>query len=243
MTFKRQADGAQATRLANEYDAIAAIYDELPVAAAQGPSLFADSAQDLKARMRVLDIGCGTGRALQRLTGLFEKSIGFDLSFGMLIKARDSIGSNQSVQLIRGHADLLPFKTNTFDYIISHTTLHHLTLPHQVELLRACSSLLRPGGRLVVADIMKARMMRISPPVSRIVSMFISTLLLRSRPPAMGAGHRAWLRHLQRDRRAFLSPKEFLDVASRALSASTVHFIRREYGLVILAVLQWDKPA
>lgn len=96
--------------------------------------------------LRVLDLGCGRGRVVEKLRGEGPESVlGLDLSLGMLARWR-------APGVPRLAADLaqLPLRNGGFDVVICALVLAHL--PGLDRLLVAISSLLRPGGVLVVSD-------------------------------------------------------------------------------------------
>lgn len=93
------------------------------------------------ARM-VLDVGCGTGRLLRLLRQRGHTTVGFDLTDGMLKRA--------SGLRVRGNAVGLPFVNESFDYLICCHSFHHY--PCQLTALREFCRVLRPGGRLILAD-------------------------------------------------------------------------------------------
>ena len=95
--------------------------------------------------MRVLDIGCGTGRLtipLQRLTG--AEVFGLDLSREMLDQAKRKAGA-EALHWVLGDAQALPFPEGFFDCAFMCLVLHHLE-----DKARAISEMHRvlvPGGR------------------------------------------------------------------------------------------------
>ena len=70
----------------------------------------------------VLDIGCGTGLLLEKITAT---SVGVDLSINLLEKAleRNKFGR---VYLVQADAELLPFRDAVFDQVYSITVLQNL---------------------------------------------------------------------------------------------------------------------
>lgn len=94
---------------------------------------------------RVLDLGCGTGRYLQRLASAGARPVGADFSLGMLRAARRRV---DAVPLVA--ADLqqdFPFDDATFDATVCALVGEHLERLHIT--LREAHRALRPGGRLV----------------------------------------------------------------------------------------------
>jgi protein-L-isoaspartate(D-aspartate) O-methyltransferase len=79
---------------------------------------------NLKAGQKVLDIGCGKAHLLYELTLVVPGLIvqGLDLSKYALEHAKEEV----KPFLMEGNAIELPFEDNSFDLIISLTTLHNL---------------------------------------------------------------------------------------------------------------------
>jgi SAM-dependent methyltransferase len=88
---------------------------------------------------RVLDLGCGTGRALQLVPG----AVGADMSLEMLRAA-------PAGRAACARAEALPFRTATFDAVLCTNSFHHY--PEPVGTLREIRRILRPGGRAVLVD-------------------------------------------------------------------------------------------
>ncbi len=101
---------------------------------------------------RLLDIGTGTGRILELLAPHTEQSVGLDLDHDMLQLARAALGEAQLSRATVRHGDLHrpPFEAGSFDVAVMHHVLHLLDAPGGA--IRDAARLLRPGGRLLVAD-------------------------------------------------------------------------------------------
>ena len=101
---------------------------------------------------RLLDIGTGTGRILELLAPHTERSVGLDVDHDMLQLARAALGEAQLSRAAVRHGDLHrpPFEAGSFDVAVMHHVLHLLDSPGDAVIDAA--RLLRPGGRLLVAD-------------------------------------------------------------------------------------------
>jgi SAM-dependent methyltransferase len=106
---------------------------------------------ELKKGMRILDVGCGTGEALQWLLEAVTPGgsvVGIDLAAAHVDAAR--LHQAPGMQIFQ--ADLLdaPLAAASFDVVWSVNTIHHLQDPLLgVERLAA---LVRPGGRLAMGQ-------------------------------------------------------------------------------------------
>lgn len=105
---------------------------------------------------RVLEVGCGTGamaRRLARLTGFSGEIIGADQCAAFIEAAarfaREE-GVGDRIEFRTGDAHNLGFPPQSFDAVIAHTVLSHVTDPETV--LREMARVLRPGGTMVVFD-------------------------------------------------------------------------------------------
>jgi 2-polyprenyl-3-methyl-5-hydroxy-6-metoxy-1,4-benzoquinol methylase len=97
-----------------------------------------------------LDVGCGLGVVARTLASRFERVDAIDLSPGMIAEARRR-SSNVRFEV----ADLfewLDAHRGQYDCVVSIATLHHVD---EVRALRAMADALRPGGRLLVIDILE----------------------------------------------------------------------------------------
>ena len=90
---------------------------------------------------RLLDLGCGSGVVLRCARGSFDKTVGMDLSLGLLRATR-----SEGEVLVCGDTAELPFREASFDAVVCFATLHHI-LEHG-PLLREVYRVLRPGGML-----------------------------------------------------------------------------------------------
>jgi ubiquinone/menaquinone biosynthesis C-methylase UbiE/DNA-binding transcriptional ArsR family regulator len=100
----------------------------------------------------VLDAGTGTGRILELLAPHIGRGVGIDSSPDMLAIARDRlarIGAGHC-QVRLGDVYRLPLANGSFDAVIFHQVLHYLDDPPAA--LREAARVLRPGGRILIAD-------------------------------------------------------------------------------------------
>jgi malonyl-CoA O-methyltransferase len=108
--------------------------------------------------LRILDLGCGTGRHALRLAAAGASVTAIDFSDGMLAQARKRAGTLPVD--FRGH-DLtqpLPFADVSFDRIICGLVLDHIPQPQPLftEMRRVC----RPTGYAVISVMHPAMMLR-----------------------------------------------------------------------------------
>jgi ubiquinone/menaquinone biosynthesis C-methylase UbiE len=98
---------------------------------------------------RALELGCGTGVFLSRVSGCGASIAGVDLSRDLLARARSAVRERRDVTLVCGNAERLPFPDRSFDVVYGSSVLHHLDLTTAAaETFRV----LRPGGRAVFTE-------------------------------------------------------------------------------------------
>jgi len=104
----------------------------------------------------VLDIGCGAGTDLllaARRVGATGHAIGLDMTEAMRDRARGCAAAAGlgNVEVHQGDATALPLSDATVDVIISNGVLN--LVPEKEKAFAEIRRVLRPGGRLQLADI------------------------------------------------------------------------------------------
>lgn len=108
------------------------------------------SEMGLDAGDRVLDAGCGTGRALPPLRAAVGASgtvIGADLTPAMLVAASQA-GRGREGALLLADVTALPLRAETLDAVFAAGLIAHL--PEPGENLRELARVVRPGGTLAL---------------------------------------------------------------------------------------------
>ncbi len=101
-----------------------------------------------------VDLGCGTGELLLALAARSDRVIGVDSSPNMLKQARMKTASIDSrVDLRLGEMEHLPIRDGEADLAVASMVLHHLVAP--AAGLREIHRILKPGGKLLIADFEK----------------------------------------------------------------------------------------
>ena len=97
-----------------------------------------------------LDFGCGVGRLTQALAPNFARTVGVDISAGMLDVAASANRFPDRVSYVCNQAtDLRLFTDGAFDFLVSHIVLQHLPPEMTVAYLREFFRVLAPAGVLV----------------------------------------------------------------------------------------------
>ena len=106
----------------------------------------------LTKRLKVLDIGCGTGaisKGIAEIVGSEGSVIGIDHTVGFINSGIETYKSCKNLKLI--HADLFSFEPEEkFDLIVSARVLQWLNNP--TEALIKIKSMLKPGGMVSILD-------------------------------------------------------------------------------------------
>jgi SAM-dependent methyltransferase len=107
----------------------------------------------------VLDLGCGTGQISLPLAARGADVVGIDVSPSMAdrLQAEAERRGLRSITAVAMPIEKLVLEPETFDVIVTSYALHHLRDPDKARLVQACYQWLRPGGRLVIADMMLGR--------------------------------------------------------------------------------------
>lgn len=133
----RKADYRQ---IADTYDAARPLFDEN---LQRWMTLISDRI-GTRQRVRLLDLGCGTGRfSIPMATRLGYSVTGADNSEEMLKKARNKEGGDRVEWNIQD-ATRLSYPTASFDVVFMSHLLHHLDKP--LDVVGECHRVLRPEG-------------------------------------------------------------------------------------------------
>lgn len=105
---------------------------------------------------QVLDVGCGTGTlAIEaaRRVGCTGRVAGVDPGTQQIARARAKAARhNVPIEFQVGIIEQLPFPDRSFDVVFSTLMVHHLPTPLKRQGLAEIARVLKPGGRLVIAD-------------------------------------------------------------------------------------------
>lgn len=136
--------------VAKEYSQLAEVYDT------KWSFYVERTARETMARLRLrptdqlLDIGCGTGALLHRLSKIhpIAQLSGVDPVPEMLAIARRRLSA--TIELRQAWAEHLPFAAEQFDVVVSCNVFHYLRQP--IVALREMGRVLRSGGQLIITD-------------------------------------------------------------------------------------------
>lgn len=138
-------------------DSHASVYDTLSTAQAQLEIDFVlnELKLDFHKTITILDLGCGTGRALLPLLPYSAPIIGVDFSLKSLylLKTKlDKIGNPENVHLIHGDATRPPLKSGIFDAIVCVQLLQSFPdLDTRLAVLNQVHRMAHPASRFVLS--------------------------------------------------------------------------------------------
>jgi ArsR family transcriptional regulator len=98
------------------------------------------------------DLGCGTGQTSEAVAPFVGRVVAVDRSSEMLQAAKRRLRDQPNVDIRRGELEALPVADEELDAAIIMLVLHHV--PDPIAVLRETSRALRPGGRLVLCDML-----------------------------------------------------------------------------------------
>jgi ubiquinone/menaquinone biosynthesis C-methylase UbiE len=111
---------------------------------------------DLKPSDRVLDIGCGTGLLCSMIAGKLDAAqggavVGIDAA-GKMVEVARKKRQTETCRFEAMAAEELAFTDHYFDAAVSSLFFHHVQLDLKKKALSEAWRVLKPGGKLVIAD-------------------------------------------------------------------------------------------
>jgi ubiquinone/menaquinone biosynthesis C-methylase UbiE len=105
-------------------------------------------------KLRLLDIGCGTGRFLDFLKQTWPRlpALGLDMSEPYVRYAKRHLKRWSRINLTVGNAEALPVPDESQDAVTSIFLFHELPPKVRCIVFCECARVLKPGGRLVLVD-------------------------------------------------------------------------------------------
>jgi ubiquinone/menaquinone biosynthesis C-methylase UbiE len=113
---------------------------------------------EIKGRLRVLDIGCGTGSMaiFIKRTHPEAEVVGIDPDPSALsVCKRKANRARLSIEFDRGFADHMPYPDASFERVFSSFMFHHLAANEKTATLNEIRRVLKPGGSLHLLDFVR----------------------------------------------------------------------------------------
>lgn len=98
----------------------------------------------------IIDVGCGTGGLVRKLTAEGAQVTGIDTP-EMLLKAGENTPAGNE-KYISALGENLPFKSNFADMIIFFASLHHIPEPMMLQALKENHRILKTGGIAIFVE-------------------------------------------------------------------------------------------
>ena len=105
-------------------------------------------------QLRLLDIGCGTGRFLDFVKQAWPRlhTLGLDMSDAYIRHAKRHLSKRSRTSFVVSKAEAIPLPDSSQDAVTSIYLFHELPPKVRRSALRECARVLKPGGRLIVLD-------------------------------------------------------------------------------------------
>ena len=109
--------------------------------------------------LRLIDLGCGTGRFLDLVNQAWPRLslLGLDLSETYIRHARRHLRRRSRLDLLVANAEAIPVPDNSAEAVTSIFMFHELPPLVRRVVLKECARVLKPGGRLIVLELTAER--------------------------------------------------------------------------------------
>ena len=106
-----------------------------------------------------VDLGCGSGQVTLPLARECARVLAVDVSAPLIeqLETKADDAGIQNIQTLTNPMETLDLPVRSVDLVVSNYALHHLRDPDKEQLVARAHGWLRPGGRLVVGDMMFGR--------------------------------------------------------------------------------------
>lgn len=101
-------------------------------------------------KIRILDVGCGTGEFAMKLKDYKKNAsvYGLDISPHMINTAKAKFKGEIDFKI--GDVEKMPYEDNFFDYLTCSHSFHHY--PHKKRAVREMFRILKPKGKIMIVD-------------------------------------------------------------------------------------------
>jgi ubiquinone/menaquinone biosynthesis C-methylase UbiE len=105
-------------------------------------------------RLRLLDVGCGTGRFLDFVKQVWPRmpAVGLDMSEAYVREAERHLRRWSRLDLVVGNGETIPMQDESQDAVTSIFVFHELPPKVRRTVFHEFARVLKPGGRLVLVD-------------------------------------------------------------------------------------------
>jgi ubiquinone/menaquinone biosynthesis C-methylase UbiE len=123
------------------------------------PQLFGVFSGHDQRTLRLIDLGCGTGRFLDLVKQAWPRLsvLGLDLSEAYIRHARRHLRRNSRLHLLVANAEAIPVPDSSAEAVTSIFTFHELPPRVRRIVVKECARVLKPGGRLILLDSLQNR--------------------------------------------------------------------------------------
>jgi ubiquinone/menaquinone biosynthesis C-methylase UbiE len=106
-----------------------------------------------------VDLGCGSGQVTIPLAKQCARVLAVDVSAPFIeqLRAKADDAGVRNIEGLTNPIETLDLPPGSVDLVVSNYALHHLRDPDKEQLMERAHGWLRPGGRLVVGDMMFGR--------------------------------------------------------------------------------------